>query len=252
MWQQIELALRQSAHRVLVKLASFLPGLVALLLRPLLLTAIGAASGRPPAPYPYRRKVRRALARNSCPYHRLVSAPQSDRPYRPHRLLGLCPFGCLRRHLRLRRRLSRRLTDLHLRPSLISSLRRRHPSAHRRNLIARFLARSVLIGAVNARSNTPASSRSASNGSSLSSPPPWCSTTCRSAASSSNSPSESSSAESSSPSPSPSASAPATSSAAPSNAAPTFTPPSTPSPATPNTGPQHVRNPAPLLNQMNL
>lgn len=42
MWQQVELALSQSAHRVLVKLASFLPGLVALLLAVLVLTAIGA------------------------------------------------------------------------------------------------------------------------------------------------------------------------------------------------------------------
>jgi hypothetical protein len=42
MWQQIELALRQSAHRVLVKLASFFPGLVALLLAVVILTAIGA------------------------------------------------------------------------------------------------------------------------------------------------------------------------------------------------------------------
>lgn len=41
MWQQVELALSQSAHRVLVKLASFLPGLLALLLALLVLTAIG-------------------------------------------------------------------------------------------------------------------------------------------------------------------------------------------------------------------
>jgi len=41
MWQQIELALRQSAQQVLVKLASFLPGLVALLLAIVVLTAIG-------------------------------------------------------------------------------------------------------------------------------------------------------------------------------------------------------------------
>ena len=42
MWQQIELALRQSAQSVLVKLARFLPGLFALLLAVLVLTAIGA------------------------------------------------------------------------------------------------------------------------------------------------------------------------------------------------------------------
>ncbi len=43
MWQQVELALSQSAHRVLFKLASFFPALVALLLAVFVLTAIGAA-----------------------------------------------------------------------------------------------------------------------------------------------------------------------------------------------------------------
>jgi hypothetical protein len=42
MWQQVELALSQSAHRALVTLATFLPGLLALLLAVLILTAIGA------------------------------------------------------------------------------------------------------------------------------------------------------------------------------------------------------------------
>ena len=42
MWQQVELALSESAHRVLFQLASFLPGLVALLLAVLFLAAIGA------------------------------------------------------------------------------------------------------------------------------------------------------------------------------------------------------------------
>lgn len=41
MWQQVELALSQSAHRVLVKLASFLPGLLALLVAVIVLTLIG-------------------------------------------------------------------------------------------------------------------------------------------------------------------------------------------------------------------
>jgi hypothetical protein len=42
MWQQVEIALSQSAHRVLFKLASFLPALVALFLAVVVLTAIGA------------------------------------------------------------------------------------------------------------------------------------------------------------------------------------------------------------------
>ncbi|MCU1320765.1 MAG: hypothetical protein JWM43_414 [Acidobacteriaceae bacterium] len=41
MWQQVNSALSQSAHRVLFKLASFFPGLVALLVAILLLTLIG-------------------------------------------------------------------------------------------------------------------------------------------------------------------------------------------------------------------
>jgi len=43
MWQQVHSALSQSAHRVLFKLASFLPGLVALLVAVILLALIGAA-----------------------------------------------------------------------------------------------------------------------------------------------------------------------------------------------------------------
>lgn len=42
MWQQIEVALRQSAQSVLVKLARFLPGVLALLLALVIMTAIGA------------------------------------------------------------------------------------------------------------------------------------------------------------------------------------------------------------------
>jgi hypothetical protein len=42
MWQQVELALSQSAHRALVTLANFLPGLLALMLAVLIMTAFGA------------------------------------------------------------------------------------------------------------------------------------------------------------------------------------------------------------------
>jgi hypothetical protein len=41
MWQQVELALSQSAHRVLFQLASFLPALLALVLAIVVLTALG-------------------------------------------------------------------------------------------------------------------------------------------------------------------------------------------------------------------
>jgi len=42
MWQQVELALKESAHRALVTLANFLPGILALLLGVIILTLIGA------------------------------------------------------------------------------------------------------------------------------------------------------------------------------------------------------------------
>ncbi|WP_035352531.1 hypothetical protein [Edaphobacter aggregans] len=42
MWQQVELALKESAHRALVTLANFLPGILALLIVVILLTLIGA------------------------------------------------------------------------------------------------------------------------------------------------------------------------------------------------------------------
>ncbi|MBS1821476.1 MAG: mechanosensitive ion channel family protein [Acidobacteria bacterium] len=42
MWQQVELALSQSAHRALVTLANFLPGFLALLLAICILTIVGA------------------------------------------------------------------------------------------------------------------------------------------------------------------------------------------------------------------
>ena len=42
MWQQVELALSQSAHRALVTLANFLPGILALLLAIIILTGLGA------------------------------------------------------------------------------------------------------------------------------------------------------------------------------------------------------------------
>ncbi|WP_263368934.1 hypothetical protein [Edaphobacter bradus] len=42
MWQQVELALKESAHRALFTLATFLPGILALLVAVVLLTLLGA------------------------------------------------------------------------------------------------------------------------------------------------------------------------------------------------------------------
>jgi hypothetical protein len=71
MWQQVELALSQSAHRVLVKLAIFLPALVALLLAVVILTAIGAGLAALVRRFLTAAKFDERLARNSI-------APISD------------------------------------------------------------------------------------------------------------------------------------------------------------------------------
>src|SRR5258708_1928742 len=65
MWQQVELALSQSAHRVLVKLAIFLPALVALLLALVLLTAIGAGLAALVRRFLIKAKFDERLAHNS-------------------------------------------------------------------------------------------------------------------------------------------------------------------------------------------
>ena len=71
MWQQVELALSQSAHRVLVKLAIFLPALVALLLAVIILTAIGAGLAALLRRFLTAAKFDERLARNTI-------APISD------------------------------------------------------------------------------------------------------------------------------------------------------------------------------
>src|SRR5260370_23085574 len=71
MWQQVELALSQSAHRVLVKLAIFLPALVALLLALVVLTSIGAGLAALLRRFLTAAKFDERLARNSI-------APISD------------------------------------------------------------------------------------------------------------------------------------------------------------------------------
>src|SRR5260370_29781731 len=71
MWQQVELALSQSAHRVLVKLAIFLPALVALLLALILLHAHGAGLAALVPRMLTAAKFDERLARNSI-------APISD------------------------------------------------------------------------------------------------------------------------------------------------------------------------------
>src|SRR5438477_535469 len=65
MWQQVELALSQSAHRVLVKLAIFLPAFLALLLAIIILTAIGAGLAALVRRFLTAAKFDERLARNA-------------------------------------------------------------------------------------------------------------------------------------------------------------------------------------------
>ena len=135
MWQQIELALRQSAQQVLVKLARFLPGLFALLLAVIILTAIGAGLAA---------LLRRSLVAAKFDERLARSASTTISDWSPAhsptaliaqgRLLGVHPYRMLHRHLCLRRRVSRRLPDLRLCLPLPHPCRWRRPAADCRHL----------------------------------------------------------------------------------------------------------------------
>ncbi|HTD96816.1 MAG TPA: hypothetical protein VK627_07790 [Edaphobacter sp.] len=150
MWQQVQLALSQSAHRVLVKLASFLPGLLAFLVAVIVLTAIGAGVAALLRRILLALKFDERLARNSIvsewtPSHSptvlltraafwacfilgvIVGISAVDASYSNTSQMSvfLLPY------------LTHSVGAVIL---LIAG-----------NLIARFLARSVLIGAVNAK-----------------------------------------------------------------------------------------------------
>jgi hypothetical protein len=152
MWQQVELALSQSAHRVLVKLASFLPGLLALLVAVLILTLIGAGIAA------LLRRVLTAIKFDDRLTHNSIAAVSDWAPsHSPTLLLTRAAFwacvllGCF---------------------IGISAFDAAYPGDSQISLflfpyvthvvgavilliagsvIARFLARSVLIGAVNAK-----------------------------------------------------------------------------------------------------
>jgi hypothetical protein len=152
MWQQVELALSQSAHRVLVKLASFLPGLLALLLAVIVLTAIGAGIAALLRLILTSAKFDERLARNP-----IASVSDWAPSHSPTLLLARIAFwGCVLLGCLIG----------------ISAFDAAYPGEPEISLfivpylthavgaiillilgtvIARFLARSVLIGAVNAK-----------------------------------------------------------------------------------------------------
>jgi len=152
MWQQVELALSQSAHRVLVKLASFLPGLVALLLAVIVLTVIGAGISALLRRILTSAKFDERLARNS-----IASVSDWAPSHSPTLLLTRAAFwGCV-------------LLGCFIGMSAFDAAYPGEPQISlfvlpylthavgsiilliTGTVIARFLARSVLIGAVNAK-----------------------------------------------------------------------------------------------------
>src|SRR5579871_704095 len=152
MWQQVELALSQTAHRALVTLANFLPGVVALLLAVLLLTAIGAGIAA---------LLRRLLssARFDERLARTPGVPLSEwtSSHSPTALVARAAFwGCVVLGFIIgitafdAAYAGNAQMSTFLLPYLTHSVGA-ILLLIAGNIIARFLARSVLIGAVNAR-----------------------------------------------------------------------------------------------------
>jgi hypothetical protein len=152
MWQQVELALSQSAHRVLFQLASFLPGLLALLLAVLILAAIGAGLAALLRRFLVTIKFDERLAHNSiaavsdwAPSHSptvLVARTVFWGCVVLGGIIGVSAFDASYS--------STSQMSVFLLPYLTHSVGA-IILLTLGNLIARFLARSVLIGAVNAK-----------------------------------------------------------------------------------------------------
>jgi hypothetical protein len=156
MWQQVHSALNESAHRVLFNLASFLPGLLALLLAVLLLTLIGAGLAALLRRILTAVKFDERLARNQAAAA-ITNIQEWSPAHSPSVLLTRVVFwGCV-------------LLGVVIGISAFDSAYSNSSNisifvlpylTHSvgsiilllvGNLIARFLSRSVLIGAVNAR-----------------------------------------------------------------------------------------------------
>jgi hypothetical protein len=152
MWQQIELALSQSAHRVLFHLASFLPGLLALLLAVIVFTSLGALLAALLRRILATIKFDERLSRNSiaaitdwAPSHSpslLMSRAIFWAFVVIGGLIGISAFDASYT--------SNTQVSFFLVPYLTHSVGAIIIFIFG-NIIARFLARSVLIGAVNAK-----------------------------------------------------------------------------------------------------
>lgn len=151
MWQQVHNALSQSAHRVLFKLASFLPGLVALLVAVILLALIGAGVAALLRRILTSLKFDERIARNSTDAFSDWS-PSGSPTLLVARIafwacvvlgfiIGISAFDASSNGSQISTFLLPYLT--HSVGAIVLLIVG--------NLIARFLERSVLIGAVNAR-----------------------------------------------------------------------------------------------------
>jgi hypothetical protein len=152
MWQQVQYALSQSAHRALFKLASFLPGLLALLVAVVILTLVGAGLAALLRRILVACKFDERLARNQAG---VVSdwAPSHSPTVLVSRVvfwafvligfaIGISAFDAS---------YSNNLeVSMFLIPYLTHSVGA-IILLFAGNLVARFLSRSVLIGAVNAK-----------------------------------------------------------------------------------------------------
>ncbi len=151
MWQQVHSALSQSAHRVLFKLASFLPGLVALLVAVIVLALVGAALAAILRRILVSAKFDERMARNSTDAFSDWS-PSGSPTLLVARIvfwacvvlgfiIGISAFDASSNGSQISTFLLPYLT--HSVGAIVLLIIG--------NLIARFLERSVLIGAVNAR-----------------------------------------------------------------------------------------------------
>jgi hypothetical protein len=151
MWQQVHSALSQSAHRVLFKLASFLPGLVALLVAVMVLALVGAALAAILRRILASAKFDERIARNSTDALSDWS-PSGSPTLLVARIvfwacvilgfiIGISAFDASSNGSQISTFLLPYLT--HSVGAIVLLIIG--------NLIARFLERSVLIGAVNAR-----------------------------------------------------------------------------------------------------
>ena len=156
MWEQVKSALSQSTHRVLVKLASFLPGLLAMLVAVLLLTAVGAILAALLRRILVALRFDERLSRSHA-FAGNTNIQNWSLSHSPTLLLGRAVFwGCVVLGFIIG---IAAFDASYSNSSEISSLLLPYLTHAvgavilllAGNLIARFLSRSVLIGAVNAR-----------------------------------------------------------------------------------------------------